>query len=59
MPSVPATIIVSGRGEFLARKLIAQEKLTAAIVSLREELGKTVSRSAPAHALAVLASEAG
>jgi probable H4MPT-linked C1 transfer pathway protein len=57
--SAPTTIIISGRGEFLARRLIAQLKLTSAVISLHDELGSQVSRCAPAHALAVLAGEKG
>lgn len=57
--SPPTTIVISGRGEFLARRLIAKLKVTAAVISLNDELGSQVSRCAPAHALAVLASEKG
>jgi uncharacterized hydantoinase/oxoprolinase family protein len=55
----PSTIVISGRGEFLARRLISKLNLTAAVISLHDELGGLVSRCAPAHALAVLASEKG
>lgn len=55
----PTTIIVSGRGEFLARRLITKLQLSVALVSLHDELGSQVSRCAPAHALAVLAGEQG
>jgi (4-(4-[2-(gamma-L-glutamylamino)ethyl]phenoxymethyl)furan-2-yl)methanamine synthase len=52
----PRTYLVSGQGEFLARRLI--ELLpAAAVVSLTEKLGSEASRAAPAHALAVLARE--
>jgi (4-(4-[2-(gamma-L-glutamylamino)ethyl]phenoxymethyl)furan-2-yl)methanamine synthase len=57
--SPPTTIVISGRGEFLAWRLISKLKLTAAVISLNDELGGLVSRCAPAHALAVLASEKG
>jgi len=58
-PAAPTTIVISGKGEFLARRLIGQVELRAKVISLREQLGGAVSRCAPAHALAVLASEAG
>jgi uncharacterized hydantoinase/oxoprolinase family protein len=54
------TVIVSGAGEFLARQIadLAMEcGPVKRILSLRDELGPTVSACAPAYALAVLASE--
>jgi len=59
LPAAPGTIVISGQGEFLARQLLDRMRLSAAIVSLREQLGPELSRAAPAHALAVLAREAG
>jgi len=53
----PETIVVSGHGEFLARKAIEQLDLASRFVSLTRELGWMISRCATAHALAVLASE--
>jgi probable H4MPT-linked C1 transfer pathway protein len=52
-----AAVVISGMGEFLARRVIAQAGYTGSIVSLAETLGPEVSRVAPAHALAVLAAE--
>jgi len=57
LPQAPRTMIVSGRGEFLARRLLQRLGHSAAVVSLAEQLGPTVSRCATAHALAVLARE--
>ena len=57
LPDVPHTVVVSGRGEFLARKLIEHIPLEAKVVSLSEVLGQPVSQAAAAHALAVLARE--
>jgi len=57
LPDVPHTVVVSGRGEFLARKLIEHIPLEAQVVLLREVLGRSVSQAAAAHALAVLARE--
>jgi hypothetical protein len=57
MPAPPESIIVSGHGEFLARRVIENLSLSATVVALSKLLGATVSRCATAHALAVLASE--
>jgi probable H4MPT-linked C1 transfer pathway protein len=53
----PHTVVISGRGEFLARRLLDELQLKAAVVSLSRELGPELSRCAPAHALAVIARE--
>lgn len=55
--SHPAVVIVSGHGEFLARRALERVGVKT-MISLAKELGGKVSRSAPAHALAVLAREA-
>jgi (4-(4-[2-(gamma-L-glutamylamino)ethyl]phenoxymethyl)furan-2-yl)methanamine synthase len=57
MPQAPSTIVLSGRGEFLARKAIEEVGLAPNIISLSRELGTELSRCAGAHALAVLARE--
>ncbi len=57
MAATPATIVLSGQGEFLSRKLLERIDLKCRIVSLVNELGSNVSRAACAHALAVLARE--
>jgi probable H4MPT-linked C1 transfer pathway protein len=59
MPSQPQVIVLSGQGEFLVRQLLDDKKITAPRVSLIDELGPILSRCAPAHALAVVAAEAG
>ncbi|HEX3998474.1 MAG TPA: hydantoinase/oxoprolinase family protein [Pirellulales bacterium] len=51
------TVVVSGRGEFVARRVLERMKTPAKIVSLDQELGPALSRSATAHALAVIARE--
>jgi probable H4MPT-linked C1 transfer pathway protein len=54
-------VIVSGSGEFLARRVIEKalpERLQANVLSLNAELGPEVSACAPAYAVAVLAAEA-
>ena len=53
----PHTIVLSGQGEFLARRVLEKAKIKAATVTLARELGIELSQCAPAHALAVLASE--
>lgn len=53
----PGRVVISGHGEFLARRVIEQTPIIVPITSLAAELGAVVSRSAPAHALAVLARE--
>jgi probable H4MPT-linked C1 transfer pathway protein len=57
LPAAPETVILSGHGEFLAHDALARASVAGRIVALSQELGSAVSRSAPAHALAVLASE--
>lgn len=52
------TIVVSGQGEFLARRVAQKLQSDAAIVSLTDVLGPKCSEVAPAHALAVLTREA-
>lgn len=57
----PETIILSGHGEFLARGAVdrlAELGRAPEVLSLNKALGETVSRCAPAHALAILAEEA-
>ncbi len=57
MPTPPTTVIISGRGEFLARRVLERLDVSAKIVSLSAELGPELSRAAAAHAVAVLARE--
>jgi len=57
LPSRPAGVVVSGSGEFLARRVLHKVKNDAPVVSLAEKLGSDLSRAATAHALAVLAAE--
>ena len=56
----PATmLLLSGHGEFLARRAIASLEWRIPMRSLSEAAGPVISRCGPAHALAVLAREAG
>jgi probable H4MPT-linked C1 transfer pathway protein len=50
-------VVISGHGEFLARRMVERLELNAEIVSVATRLGSAVSRCASAHALAVLARE--
>jgi probable H4MPT-linked C1 transfer pathway protein len=58
LPSPPAKFVLSGHGEFLARRALETLQLSTPIVSLARELRPNISRCAPAHALAVIAREA-
>ena len=51
------SIVVSGRGEFLARRLIDRLNRNVEAIYLSEALGSNVSESGAAHALAVLGAE--
>ncbi|MEX2142360.1 MAG: hydantoinase/oxoprolinase family protein [Pirellulales bacterium] len=53
----PESVILSGAGEFLARRVVERMNLRGRLISLGDELGPALSRCAPAHALAVLARE--
>lgn len=53
----PTKILLSGHGEFLAREALDFAQIGATQISLAKELGSAISRSGPAHALAVLARE--
>jgi probable H4MPT-linked C1 transfer pathway protein len=52
------TILLSGHGEFLARGALEALAIKVPLVSLAKQIGQGPSRTAPAHALAVLAREA-
>lgn len=54
----PETVICSGSGEFLARRVAAELAPNAEVISLSGRLGPVVSTCAPAYACAVLAAEA-
>ncbi|MCA9263830.1 MAG: hypothetical protein KDA60_08260 [Planctomycetales bacterium] len=57
LPGVPQTIVCSGKGEFLAQRLLKRLQFEGTVVSLTLELGVIGSTCATAHALAVLARE--
>ncbi|MCG8451217.1 MAG: tetrahydromethanopterin-linked C1 transfer pathway [Pirellulales bacterium] len=57
METPPRTLVISGQGEFLLRRLLEQLALSLRLVSLTEQLGPQASRAAAAYALAVLAEE--
>lgn len=58
LPTALKNIILSGHGEFLARRALEALQLTPLASSLATRLKPSISRCAPAHALAVLAREA-
>ncbi|HEX4143948.1 MAG TPA: hydantoinase/oxoprolinase family protein [Pirellulales bacterium] len=57
LPRPPHNVILSGSGEFLARRVIERLELSSEIVSLGKILGSEKSRAATAFALATLAHE--
>jgi uncharacterized hydantoinase/oxoprolinase family protein len=57
LKQAPANLIVSGAGEFLARRVVVQMDYAGGLISLSDKIGPELSRVAPAHALAVLARE--
>lgn len=58
LPGPPAKFILSGHGEFLARRALDLLGMEVPQISLSRELKPQISRCAPAHALAVIAREA-
>jgi len=53
----PETLLLSGHGEFILRRLVERLPWACEVLSLSSKLGPQLSRCAPAHALAVLARE--
>jgi probable H4MPT-linked C1 transfer pathway protein len=49
----PDTVVISGEGEFLARRIVGNVK----VISLADQLGPEISKSACAYAVALLAQE--
>ena len=54
---LPKSVVLSGHGEFLARRALDYLNMETIQISLRMQLGRTVSRCSTAHALAVIAQE--
>ncbi len=52
------SVVISGRGEFLARRIVEKQIPGAQIFALSEKISEASSECAPAHALAVIAREA-
>jgi probable H4MPT-linked C1 transfer pathway protein len=58
LPGLPATVVLAGSGEFLARAAVEQGPTAPAqLISLAQVLGPAISQAACAYALAVLAME--
>jgi probable H4MPT-linked C1 transfer pathway protein len=53
----PQTVILSGEGEFLARRLLTYLGWSSNLISLKDQIGEACSQCAPAHAVATLAAE--
>ena len=54
---VPQSVVLSGHGEFIARRALGQIGVEAQVISLTQQLGRMLSRCATSHALAVIAQE--
>jgi len=52
---LPAAVVLSGHGEFLARRALDRVGWQGPLVSLGARLGSAIARVAPAHALALVA----
>jgi (4-(4-[2-(gamma-L-glutamylamino)ethyl]phenoxymethyl)furan-2-yl)methanamine synthase len=59
LPEPPGVCVLGGTGEFLAEAVVRRVLPGCQIVSLAKEIGQLASGCAPAHAIAVLAAEAG
>jgi uncharacterized hydantoinase/oxoprolinase family protein len=59
LPEAPATVVLAGEGEFLAKIMLTQQNSFRGgkVVSLSQELGPDISRAACAFAVATLADE--
>ena len=57
-PGELARVVLSGQGEFVAQRVLETLGISPEVVSLARELGRNISRCAPAYALAVMAREA-
>jgi hypothetical protein len=57
MTERPSTFIVSGSGQFLGREAIESFRVAEQVTCLAEKLGVQASKTAPSHAIAVLAAE--
>jgi probable H4MPT-linked C1 transfer pathway protein len=53
----PRSVVITGHGEFLAKRALENLGWEPVVISLRQQLGALVSRCATAHALAVIANE--
>ena len=57
LPNPPEAVVVSGMGEFLAKSVLDELGWETEVISVRQRIGEQASQSAPAFALAVLATE--
>jgi (4-(4-[2-(gamma-L-glutamylamino)ethyl]phenoxymethyl)furan-2-yl)methanamine synthase len=57
MAERPSTFIISGSGELLAREAFERSRGECQVIGLAEKMGVQANKTAPAHAIAVLATE--
>jgi probable H4MPT-linked C1 transfer pathway protein len=59
LPGPPRAVILSGSGEFLAERVLERQRVfpPCRVVSLRKEMGESLSAAACAYAVAVLGAE--
>jgi probable H4MPT-linked C1 transfer pathway protein len=55
--ATPERVVISGQGEFLARRVVHQLRWPAEVISLSEQQGEKISAAGAAHAVAILAGE--
>ncbi len=58
LPTPLTKIVVSGHGDYLAERVLKKMEISCEAVSMSAMIGRLPARCGPAHALAVLASEA-
>lgn len=51
LPGVPLAVVVSGAGEFLARRVVTRLGLSSQVISLGARLGPELSQCEPLHML--------
>jgi probable H4MPT-linked C1 transfer pathway protein len=57
MTRQPSTFIISGSGEFLGREAVERSVGEGQVIGLAQKIGAQASKTAPAHAIAVLTAE--
>ncbi|MCA9150631.1 MAG: hypothetical protein KDA92_15070 [Planctomycetales bacterium] len=57
LADTPSSVLVTGHGDFLARRALDHLGIAPQVTTLRQQLGANIARCATAHALAVVANE--